>query len=76
MKRTHLFKNYEAEGMEEIYIIRVKVKDYRLTIELLDENMKAYEENIHVMDEVKNKLSEHEALNYIDLFMKCELELL
>ena len=76
MKKIHLFKNYEAEGMEETYNIRVKVKDYKLIIELLDENMKTYEENIHVMDEVKSKLSEHEALNYIDLLMKCKLELL
>jgi hypothetical protein len=74
MKKTHTFKNYVIDGIEETYNMKVSVKDYILTItETFEENRK--EETKYLLEEISQGISKEEAEEYLLQFFSMTIEL-
>ena len=73
MKKTHTFKNYTIDGIEDTYNMKISVKDYILTITEIWEDSKI--ETKYLLEESMIGLTEKEALDFLSQYFAMTIEL-
>jgi hypothetical protein len=74
IKKSHTFKSYQVAGLEDIYNMKVVVKDYVLTITMTDQN--GYKEiSKYKLDNSLPGITKEQAENYLAQFFEMTIDL-
>jgi hypothetical protein len=69
MKKTHTFKNFAIDGIEDTYNVKVKVANWELTIDVDGDKTK------YLLEEESQGITKEEALNYLQQYFEMTIEL-
>ena len=69
MKKTHTFKNYQVDGIEETYNVKVKISNWEMIIDCDGDKTK------YLLEEESQGITKEEALNYVQQYFEMTIEL-
>jgi hypothetical protein len=69
MKKTYTFKNYQVDGIEDLYNVKIKVNHWEMTIECDGEK------TTYLLEEESQGLTKEQALNFVQQYFECSIDL-